>query len=84
MQSIINLPQDTTAEQLGSDVKNISINLKNTIKKIATLPGWKATQIYLEGKKKVETAQGKSFTDQPFLDLTDARVKNLEKCSGVA
>lgn len=83
MQKIIDLPQDTTRKEMGSDIKNISTNLKSTIAKMENLPDWKIIQWSLVAQKALS---GTSFskTDQARLDTINGIVANLEKCSGVA
>lgn len=80
MDNIIKLPENTTRQQLGSDVKNIGINAANTTKKVTTLPARQSIQAYLTAKKKQE---GAKFQDQNLLDVANQQLLMIGKCSGI-
>lgn len=81
MNVIIKLPNDNSREQLWSDRANLSINIANTTKKIATLPGWKVAQTVLTAQK---IKEGSSFKNQVLLDIATERATTIGKCSGIA
>lgn len=84
MQKIIDFPKDpSTRQEMGADIQNIWINLKNTSDKITKLPHWKSIQTKLSAQKLLS---GSSFTkeDQARLDGINEIIANLEKCSNIA
>lgn len=84
MENILKLPQDTTRQELWSDVKNLWINITNTAKKVATLPMWKWVQVYLSAEKGKATALWETFEKQALLSVADKQVQTIGKCAGIA